>query len=86
MGRYIARRLLQAVPMLFLLSIALFILVNVAPGGPLAGHGRTRRPDPEKAEILKRQFGLDQPLNRSPANGQTVFKPHLHGFSCELDR
>ena len=62
MGRYIARRLLQAIPMLFLLSILLFTLVNVAPGGPLAGHGRTRRPKPEKAEILKRQFGLDQPL------------------------
>jgi peptide/nickel transport system permease protein len=62
MGRYIARRLLQAIPMLILLSILLFILVNVAPGGPLAGHGRTRRPKPEKAEILKRQFGLDQPM------------------------
>jgi peptide/nickel transport system permease protein len=62
MGRYIARRLLQAIPMLFLLSILLFILVNVAPGGPLAGHGRSRRPKPEKAERLKRQFGLDQPL------------------------
>ena len=33
MGRYVARRLLQAIPMLFLLSIALFVLVNVAPGG-----------------------------------------------------
>ena len=62
MGRYIARRLLQAIPMLFVLSIVLFALVNIAPGGPLAGHGRTRRPNPEKAEILKRQFGLDQPL------------------------
>ena len=62
MGRYIARRLLQAVPMLLLLSIVLFVLVNIAPGGPLAGHGRTRRPKPEKAEQLKRQFGLDQPL------------------------
>jgi peptide/nickel transport system permease protein len=48
--------------MLFILSVLLFALVNVAPGGPLAGHGRTRRPKPEKAEQLKRQFGLDQPL------------------------
>jgi peptide/nickel transport system permease protein len=62
MGRYIARRLLQAIPMLFVLSIVLFALVNIAPGGPLAGHGRTRHPNPEKAEILKRQFGLDQPV------------------------
>jgi peptide/nickel transport system permease protein len=62
MGRYIARRLIQAIPMLFLLSIGLFALVNIAPGGPLAGHGRTRRPNPERREILKRQFGLDKPL------------------------
>ena len=62
MGRYIARRLLQAIPMLFILSVVLFALVNIAPGGPLAGHGRTRHPKPERAAILKRQFGLDQPL------------------------
>jgi len=48
--------------MLFLLSVFLFALVNVVPGGPLAGYGRTRRINPEKIEQLKRQFGLDQPL------------------------
>jgi peptide/nickel transport system permease protein len=48
--------------MLFLLSVVLFALVNIAPGGPLAGHGQSRRIRPEQAEILKRQFGLDRPL------------------------
>jgi peptide/nickel transport system permease protein len=62
MGRYLLRRLLQAIPMLFLLSTVLFALVNIAPGGPLAGHGRSRHPKPEKARMLKRQFGLDKPL------------------------
>lgn len=62
MGRYIVRRLLQAIPMLFLLSIVLFALVNIVPGGPLAGYGRTRHMKPEKREMLKRQFGLDKPL------------------------
>jgi peptide/nickel transport system permease protein len=62
MGRYIARRLLQAIPMLLLLSIALFGLVNLAPGGPLAGHSRSRHVRPERAEMLKRQFGLDKPV------------------------
>jgi peptide/nickel transport system permease protein len=62
MSRYIARRLLQAIPMLFLLSVVLFALVNIAPGGPLAGQGRTRHPKPKKREMLKRQFGLDKPL------------------------
>jgi peptide/nickel transport system permease protein len=62
MTLYIARRLLQSVVILFLLSILLFILVNLAPGGPLAGQGQSRHIQPEKAEILKRQFGLDKPL------------------------
>ena len=62
MGRYIARRLLQAIPMLLLLSIVLFALVNIAPGGPLAGHSQSRHVKPERAEKLKRQFGLDKPL------------------------
>ncbi len=62
MSRYVARRLLQAIPLLLLVSIVLFALVNIAPGGPLSGHGRSRRIRPEKAEILKRQFGLDKPL------------------------
>lgn len=62
MTRYIVRRLLQAVPMLFLVSVVLFGLVNLAPGGPLAGHGRSRRIRKEQAEKLKRQFGLDKPV------------------------
>lgn len=62
MGRYIVRRLLQSIPLVFLLSILFFALVNLAPGGPLAGHGRSRRVNPEKVEKLKRQFGLDKPL------------------------
>lgn len=48
--------------MLFLLSLVLFLLINIVPGGPLAGYGRTRRINPDKVEQLKRQFGLDQPM------------------------
>jgi peptide/nickel transport system permease protein len=62
LGRYIARRLLQAIPMLLLLSVFLFALVNLAPGGPLAGHSRSRHVRPERVEMLKRQLGLDKPL------------------------
>ena len=62
MTTYIARRLVQTVFLLFLLSIILFALVNLAPGGPLSAYGQGRRLRPEQAELLKRQFGLDQPL------------------------
>ena len=62
MGRYIARRLLQAIVLVFLLSIVLFALVNLAPGGPLAGYGQSRHVRAEKVAGLKRQLGLDKPL------------------------
>ena len=62
MGQFIARRLMQTLGMLFLLSILLFVLVNLAPGGPLAGYGQSRHILPARAEILKRQFGLDKPF------------------------
>jgi peptide/nickel transport system permease protein len=62
-GHYIVRRLLQTIPMLLLISILLFTLVNIAPGGPLAGYSRSRsRKSEERTEMLKRQFGLDKPL------------------------
>ena len=62
MGQYIARRLLQAIPMLLLVSIILFALVNIAPGGPLTAYSRSNRIAPEKKEAIRRSFGLDKPL------------------------
>lgn len=62
MTTYILRRLIQTAGLLLLLSFVLFTLVNLAPGGPLSGQGQSRHIDPEKVELLKRQFGLDKPL------------------------
>jgi peptide/nickel transport system permease protein len=61
MATYILRRIIQTIGLLFILSILLFALVNLAPGGPLSAYGG-KRIRPEKVEILKRQFGLDKPL------------------------
>jgi peptide/nickel transport system permease protein len=63
MGQYIVRRLLQAIPMLLLVSIILFALVNIAPGGPLTAYSRSNRIAPEKKEAIRRSFGLDKPLS-----------------------
>lgn len=61
MGQYVTRRLLQAIPMLFLISVVLFTLVNIAPGDPVSALSG-RRPKPQVRERLVRQFGLDKPL------------------------
>jgi len=62
LANYVARRLLQAVAIMFLLSILFFALVNLAPGGPLAGYGQARRIPAERIATLKRQLGLDKPI------------------------
>jgi len=62
MGTYIVRRLVQAIPMLFLVSVVLFALVNIAPGGPMSAYSRTNRMPEEKKEAIRRSFGLDKPL------------------------
>ncbi|MBI5714449.1 MAG: glutathione ABC transporter permease GsiC, partial [Chloroflexi bacterium] len=34
MGKYILRRLLQAIPLVILISMTVFLLMNLIPGGP----------------------------------------------------
>ena len=61
MGRYIIRRLLQAILLLFLLSLGMFLLLHLMPGGPVGVLFNPRQSGAVKAAITK-QFGLDQPL------------------------
>jgi peptide/nickel transport system permease protein len=61
MTRYILRRLLQAIPLLFFISLILFVLMQNM-GDPLAtmgGRTVTRSADRER---LSRQLGLDKPI------------------------
>lgn len=61
MIRYITRRLLQAIPLLLLISMILFVLMQTA-GDPLATLGGRQPPRAEDRERLRRQLGLDQPV------------------------
>ncbi len=62
MGRYTLRRMLEAIPVLFAVSILLFILMN-SIGDPLAILSREpNRPTGSQLEVLRRQLGLDQPI------------------------
>lgn len=61
MTNYILRRLAQAVPQLFIISIILFMLMQ-AFGDPVATLGARTPPKPEDKERLRRMLGLDQPV------------------------
>lgn len=56
---YIIRRLLTAIPTLFVIVTMAFFLIRVAPGGPF---NQERGLSPEIRANLERQFGLDDPL------------------------
>lgn len=59
MLRYVFRRLLTAIPTLFVIVTISFFLIRVAPGGPF---NQERGLNPVIKANLERQFGLDQPL------------------------
>src|SRR5215213_1410002 len=61
MTTYILRRLAQAIPQLFIISIILFMLMQ-AFGDPIATLGGRTPPRQEDKERLRRQLGLDQPV------------------------
>ena len=58
---YVARRILQAIPVMVLVATAVFVLLRLTPGDPtdiLLGPEAT----PERAAELRRDLGLDQPI------------------------
>jgi peptide/nickel transport system permease protein len=61
MTRYIIRRLLQAIPLLFIISLVLFILMQNM-GDPLATMGGRKVTKAEDRIRLARQLGLDKPI------------------------
>ncbi|MGI5985182.1 MAG: ABC transporter permease [Clostridiales bacterium] len=64
MGKYIAKRLLQLIPLLFIVSILAFGLVRILPGGAAAAYLTARNIAPTKESIAAAEeyLGLNQPL------------------------
>lgn len=60
MWRFILGRLLQAVPVIFIVITATFFLVRAAPGGPFDAE---KAVIPEVKAALERQYRLDLPLH-----------------------
>lgn len=65
MFRFIARRLLQTIPVLLLIITATFFMVRFVPGGPFTAD---KAIPPEILKNLEAHYGLDQPLWRQYFN------------------
>ena len=59
MLRFIARRLLETIPVLFIIITATFFMIRFVPGGPFTSE---KAVTPEILANLEAHYGLDQPL------------------------
>ncbi|GAA3742864.1 peptide/nickel transport system permease protein [Spinactinospora alkalitolerans] len=63
MTSYLVRRCLQAVPLLLGISVIVFALLQMTPGGPMAaGEGAGSQASAAQIERLRGRYGLDDPI------------------------
>jgi peptide/nickel transport system permease protein len=80
-GRYIARRLIQAIPLLLGISLISFAILKAVPGGPTAAYEGNPNFTDEDLRRLEAAFGLDQPVHIQYANWLTHFVQGDWGYS-----
>jgi peptide/nickel transport system permease protein len=61
MTEYVTRRVVLMVPVAFLVTLIIFLLIRMAPGDPVLTYAGEER-DPEQLAQIRRSLGLDQPL------------------------
>ncbi len=62
MGRFLIRRLLQAVPTLLAVSVVIFAIIHLAPGGPMAIYASSPNVDQAALDRIEERLGLNDPL------------------------
>ena len=86
MAVYILRRLLQAVPLLVGVSLAGFVLLRLAPGGPMAVYAQN--PSMSEADLrrIEKSLGLDQPIHVQYVKWATGMAAGELGYSYRTGR
>ncbi|WP_127754448.1 ABC transporter permease [Devosia sp. 1566] len=59
---YIIRRILGAIPLLLGISVILFVIIQLAPGGPLDIYAENPSVSKEALAQIAARYGLDQPV------------------------
>lgn len=101
MRNYLARRMLQAIPVLLGISLLLFLIMHALPGGPMAMYLNNPNITPEQIARMKHAYGLDRPfhvqyvswlldlvqgnLGKSFADGRPVLDRILERFPATLE-
>jgi peptide/nickel transport system permease protein len=80
-GRYVTRRLIQAIPLLLGISLISFGILKAVPGGPTAAYEGNPNFTDEDLRRLEAAFGLDQPVHVQYLNWLTHFVQGDWGYS-----
>ncbi|GAA2511605.1 ABC transporter permease [Streptomyces sp. NPDC059506] len=68
MGRYVARRLLQMIPVFIGSTLLIFLMMYALPGDPVRALMGEQAFDPSVVENIRRDLGLDLPIWQQYAN------------------
>ena len=64
MKHYALRRILQFIPTILIISMIMFVILNLLPGNAAMMAGDQRKaPDPRVVEQLKKEWGIDKPVH-----------------------
>ncbi len=73
---FLVRRVVQAIPLLILVTIVSFVVMQLTPGGPLSAYTHNPHITAAQIDAIKHQWGLDQP---PPVQYLRWFTSLLHG-------
>ncbi len=62
MRQFVIRRLIQMIPVVFIISVIVFSLMHLVPGDPVSFMAGEDSMNLENIEYLRKQLGLDKPL------------------------
>jgi peptide/nickel transport system permease protein len=86
MGRFVVRRLLAMVAVLFAISIVTFAIFNVIPNSDPALRLAGRNQTPAQLDAIRRQWGFDKPIYVQYAKTmQKIFTGDLVSYSSQVD-
>ena len=80
MTKYIIRRVVQAIPVLIGITIVVYAILQLAPGGPEAKFAQNPRMTAEMKSAFLKAWGLDQPIPIQYCRWMGICDPDGGGF------
>jgi peptide/nickel transport system permease protein len=86
MARFIVRRLIQMVLVMFSVSVLTFLIFNVIPNGDPAVRMAGKQPTETQIQAIREEWGFDEPLHvQYLTTMEKVFTGDLVSYTTQLD-